>query len=215
MSEIRTCTIYLDAAGDVLACAAEMEGHTTVSLAEFQATEPTCTERIPGGPLGLRRLRDSGTIASFHHRKTGGQSGTDLSHYTTIAGRPAGVFLPVLSHAVADGAITDPDWLELGGVVLEGIDFARDASALRLEASGRIRSVGSGVELRLVSGDPPVPLNTAPYAAPDTADVPIVFTFVSDQPLALRQELYRLQGRLGAATSGSITQTSLRLRLRK
>lgn len=77
-----TATIYLDASGDVLGVAREMEGHTPVSLAAFQEVEPTATERVPGAPMHLTH-KGRAVFEGWSHRRTSGD-GTQLAHYSKI-----------------------------------------------------------------------------------------------------------------------------------
>lgn len=74
-----TVTAYLNVSDDVLSLAAEVEGHTTLSLIDFQEQiDASATQRIAGAPTGLiAKLRGGKT----YNTKTGGD-GTQASDYT-------------------------------------------------------------------------------------------------------------------------------------
>ncbi len=82
-----TATAYLDVSGNVLGVAQELIGHSTATLAEFQAQVPSATERIAGAPLRLIYLGRSDKTS--YHRKTQGD-GTQIEDYESVA-----VTLPV------------------------------------------------------------------------------------------------------------------------
>ena len=109
-------------------------------------------------------------------------------------------------------AITQQTWEVLGGVVTNPRFFIHDPNQIVALVVGQLKSVGSGVELRLVEDGSEVQLNTTEFAAPDTGDAWEAFKFQTDVPPTGTTEcLYRLEGRLNGATSASLRFTSMTL----
>lgn len=79
MSEATGCSVYLAASGDVLAVAAEFEGHTTPSLATAQVENANIATKVSGGPAELVPK----SFAETYHQKTSGD-GTQLGDYMLL-----------------------------------------------------------------------------------------------------------------------------------
>lgn len=76
-----TETVYLNSEGDVIAKAHEHEGRNTMSLSDFQATDPSATTRIAGAPNGII-IKSDAMLAGFHRKVSG--DGTRIEDYDSI-----------------------------------------------------------------------------------------------------------------------------------
>ncbi len=79
-------TAYLNSSGDVLATAAEIEGHITPDLAAAQAVDANIATRIEGAPDEIRYAAKAGLHGYYppsYHRKASGD-GTDIGDYVLV-----------------------------------------------------------------------------------------------------------------------------------
>lgn len=110
-------------------------------------------------------------------------------------------------------AITqDQTWEVLGGVVTNPLFFIHDPNQVVARVVGQLKTVGVGMEMRLVENSGEKVLTSAVFQAPDSADAWQEFKFQTDVPPDSQTEtLYRLEGRLNGATSASIRFTAMTL----
>ena len=107
-------------------------------------------------------------------------------------------------------AILSTDWTDLGGVVTTPQFFCRDLARLFGRVVGEYRSVEDGAQIRIVEDE--VRIMSPEMDLPSTGDVwTLMPGLTTDQPSLSGQHSYRIQGRLGSATTAAIRFTSISL----
>jgi len=108
--------------------------------------------------------------------------------------------------------VTETDtWEDLGGVVTNPLFFIPDVAHILARVVGQIAVQGTGAKFRIVKEDN-TPISDE-YDAPDTSGAWTAFVFHSHQPpdVGAGEQLFRLQAKLGAATSAKARYTSMTL----
>lgn len=109
-------------------------------------------------------------------------------------------------------AITaDTTWETVAGVVTTIGFFLPDTTYAVGRVVGQVKTVGEGVQLRLVRDSDGTALNFNAFEPGDTGDVWQAMQFSTDQDPGGATDLYRLEARLNGATSASLRYVSMSL----
>jgi hypothetical protein len=105
--------------------------------------------------------------------------------------------------------ITSSDWQELGGVVTNPSAFYLNLPTLLGQVVGLVKAVGVGAEIRIVErNDAGVEIVMGQWAITPSADW-VTTRYYTTVPPRAGDHLYRLDGKLGAATSVALRYPSL------